>query len=132
MFFFVYILKQRRKKFRGLLKKNSRIFKIFKNFTKIKTFKHKFLKFWSFIKLPWGHVMSYTKLGPDRFSRYDVYWIQANRQTDRQAKFIYRRRQIIGTNSPLKTPRSLFYPVYLRKSSLRTGSYRSRDTGCWV
>jgi len=26
------------------------------------------------------------KFGPDRFSRFDVYWIQ----TDRQAKFIYR------------------------------------------
>ena len=35
---FVYILKQRRKKFRGVLKKNSRISKIKKNFTKIKNF----------------------------------------------------------------------------------------------
>ena len=38
-----------------------------------KTFKHKFLKFWSFINLPWGHVRSHAKLGPDRFSRFDVY-----------------------------------------------------------
>ena len=83
---FVYILKQSRKKFRGFLKKNSRIFKIFKNFTKIKTFKHKFLKFLLFINLPWGYVMSHKKFGPDRFSRFDVYWIQTNRQ----AKFIYR------------------------------------------
>ena len=30
--------------------------------------------------------MSHKKFGPDRFSRFDVYWIQ----TDRQAKFIYR------------------------------------------
>ena len=34
------------------------------------------------------------KFGPDRFSRFDVYWIQTDRQTDkqtnRQAKFIYR------------------------------------------
>ena len=34
------------------------------------------------------------KFGPDRFSRFDVYWIQTdrqpNKQTDRQAKFIYR------------------------------------------
>ena len=35
--------------------------------------------------LPW--VLSNKKFGPDRFSRFDVYWIQ----TDRQAKFIYRR-----------------------------------------
>ena len=30
--------------------------------------------------------MSHKKFGPDRFIRFDVYWIQ----TDRQAKFIYR------------------------------------------
>ena len=30
------------------------------------------------------------KIWPDRFSRFDVYWIQTNIQTDRQAKFIYR------------------------------------------
>ena len=28
--------------------------------------------------------MSYTKFGPDRFSRFDVYWIQTNKQTDTQ------------------------------------------------
>ena len=36
------------------------------------------------INLPCGHVMSHTKLGPDRFSRFDVYWIQTNKQTNRQ------------------------------------------------
>jgi len=36
--------------------------------------------------------MSHKKFGPDRFSRFDVYWIQTDRQTDRQAKFIYRFR----------------------------------------
>ena len=30
------------------------------------------------------------KNGPDRFSRFDVYWIQTNKETDRQAKFIDR------------------------------------------
>ena len=39
--------------------------------------------------------MSLKKFGPDRFSRFDVYWIQTNKQTDkqtdRQAKFIDRR-----------------------------------------
>ena len=38
--------------------------------------------------------MSHKKFGLDRFSRFDVYWIQTdkqtNRQTDRQAKFIFR------------------------------------------
>ena len=37
--------------------------------------------------------MSHKKFGPDRFSRFDVYWMQTNKQTDRQtnrqAKFIY-------------------------------------------
>ena len=30
---------------------------------------------------PWGHVTSHTKFRPDRFSRFDVYWIQTNRHT---------------------------------------------------
>ena len=28
--------------------------------------------------------MSHKKCGPDRFSRFDVYWIQTNKQTDKQ------------------------------------------------
>ena len=44
------------------------------------------MKIWSSINLPWGH----KKFGPDRFSRFDVYWIQTNRQ----AKFIYRSKDI--------------------------------------
>ena len=36
--------------------------------------------------------MSHKKFGPDRFSRFDVYWIQTDRKTDRQAKFMYRLR----------------------------------------
>ena len=27
--------------------------------------------------------MSHKKIGPDRFSRFDVYWIQTNKQTNR-------------------------------------------------
>jgi len=42
--------------------------------------------------------MSHKKFGPDRFSRFDVYWIQTdrhpnrqtNKQTNRRAKFINR------------------------------------------
>ena len=40
--------------------------------------------------------MSHTKLGPDRFSRFDVHWKknltprQTDRQTNRQAKQIYK------------------------------------------
>ena len=28
--------------------------------------------------------MSHKKFGADRFSRFDVYWIQTNKQTNRQ------------------------------------------------
>ena len=28
--------------------------------------------------------MSHKKFGPDRFSRFDVYWIQTSKQTDTQ------------------------------------------------
>jgi len=34
------------------------------------------LKFCLFIIIPWGHVRSRTKFGPDRFRRFNVYWIQ--------------------------------------------------------
>ena len=29
------------------------------------------------------YTRSYTKFGPDRFSHFDVYWLQTNKQTDR-------------------------------------------------
>ena len=50
--------------------------------------------------------MSHKKIGPDRFSPFDVYWIQTNKQTDkqteRQAKFIYRRIHVISMFLTLK------------------------------
>ena len=42
--------------------------------------------------------MSHKKFGPDRFSRFHVYWIQTNKQTDRQVKFIYRCNSIKNDN----------------------------------
>jgi len=35
-------------------------------------------------------VRSNTKCGPDLFSCFDVYWIQTDTQTDKQAKYLYR------------------------------------------
>ena len=35
-----------------------------------------------------GHVRSHTKFGPDRFTLFDVYWIQTDRQTDKQSIYI--------------------------------------------
>ena len=64
----------------------------FQNFQKSNFDGGKLLKIWSSINLPWGHARSHKKCGPDRFSRFDVYWIQTNKQTPRQAKFIYRYR----------------------------------------
>ena len=61
--------------------------------------------------------MSHKKFGPDRFSRFDVYWIQTNKQTDRhpdrQAKFIYRRRYWIRHWTEF--PCLLEHPVHYRK-----------------
>jgi len=48
----------------------------------------KFFKFWSFIDLSLGHVMSHTKFGPNRFSRFDIYWIQTDKQADKQSIYI--------------------------------------------
>ena len=39
------------------------------------------MKFWSSLNPPWGHVKSHTKFGPDRFSRFGLYWTQTNTQT---------------------------------------------------
>ena len=84
LFFFTFKNKEE-KKFCAF-KKNSRIFKNLNFLPKLKTFKTHFFKFLSFINLPCGHVMSHKKFGPDRFSRFDVFWIKTNRQTDRQVK----------------------------------------------
>ena len=81
---FVYIVKQKRKQ-------NFVVFQIFKNIILIEAN----LRIWSSRNLPWGHARFHKKIGPDRFSRFDVYWIQTDtnheKQTDRQAKYKYRR-----------------------------------------
>ena len=88
---FVYILKQRRNKFCGFLKKNSRIFKNLNSFTKLKTLKKHLFLFLSFINLPCGHVMSHKKFGLIGTAVLTfIGYKQTNRHPDRQAKFIYR------------------------------------------
>ena len=32
--------------------------------------------------------MAHKKIGPDRFSRFDVYWIQTEKQTDKPNLYI--------------------------------------------
>ena len=36
-----------------------------------------------------GWVSIVGQFGHDRFSRFDVYWIQTNRQTDRETSKVY-------------------------------------------
>ena len=40
----------------------------------------KVLKIRSSISLPRGHVISHTKFGSDLFRRFDIYWIQTDKQ----------------------------------------------------
>ena len=62
----------------------------FLNFQKSNSVGGKFLKIPSFINFPCGHVRSHPKFGTDWFSRFDVHWIQTDKQRDRQAKYIDR------------------------------------------
>ncbi len=52
----------------------------FHNLQKSNFVRGKNLKIQSSIKLSWGHVRSDKKFGPVRYSRFDVYWIQTNKQ----------------------------------------------------
>ena len=64
-----------------------------KNFQKLNFVGGKCVKIRSSINLTWGHPRSHTKVGPDRFNRFDVYLIQTNNtQTDKQS--IYRDARI--------------------------------------
>ena len=44
------------------------------------------MEFWSFIKLPRGHVMFHTKFGPDRFSGFSFI---GYKQTDKQRLYLF-------------------------------------------
>ena len=36
-----------------------------------------------------GHVRSHTKFRPDRFSRFDVFWIRTDKHTPKQTRKLY-------------------------------------------
>ena len=61
----------------------------FLNFQKSNSVGGKFLKIPSFINFPCGHVRSHPKFGTDWFSRFDVHWIQTEKKTERQTKYIF-------------------------------------------
>ena len=81
-FLFVCIVKQKQTKSLRIYNIISWIFKIWWNLILVET-NFEILKFWSSVNLPWGHVRFHKKFGPDRFSRFDVYWIQTDKQTDK-------------------------------------------------
>jgi len=81
-------------------------------------FRGKCLKVRSFINLPRGHVKSNNKCGANRFSFFDVYWIQT-KQTDRQAKLLTQIRNIRKTILPTQLPSTIFKMcVYTRSISV--------------
>ena len=58
----------------------------FQNWWKSSFVGGKFFKF-NFTNLPWGQVRSKTKFGPVLFSRFDIYWLQTNRQSDKHSVY---------------------------------------------
>ena len=84
------------KKFADIKKK----FVDFQNFQKSNFVRGKYLKIRSLINLSLGHASFHEKFGPNRFSCFDVYWIQ----TDRQAKYKYRLQKdsFLGHTAYLK------------------------------
>ena len=60
-------------------------FRVFLIFFKNLKFWWHFLEFWVSINFLWCHVRPHKKFGPDRFSRFYVYWIQMERQADKQS-----------------------------------------------
>ena len=65
-----------------LLRRFASIFFFNSNFVR-----DKFVKSRSFINLSWGHTRSQKNVEPDQFSRFDVYWIK--KQTDTQTSKVY-------------------------------------------
>ena len=60
----------------------------------------------------WSRDVS-QKSGHDRFSRFDVYWIQTNKHQDRQAKFIHR---LYNITPPKKDKFEVYAQNILKKS----------------
>ena len=60
----------------------------FQNFQNSNFVGGKLLKIRLSINHPWGRVMSHTKFGPDNFSRFDIYWIQTDKQSIYRYNFI--------------------------------------------
>ena len=97
--------------------KNTRIFTVALSFSYFGAF---FYSYWRIFKqlnsnyfpvfsinLCRGHVKSHTKFGPDRFSRFDVYWIQTDDQKlswiQTKSYLGYKPKVILDTNQKLSS-----------------------------
>jgi len=68
--------------------------------------------------------MSHNKFGPDRFSRFDVHWIQTDKQTDKPNLHID-----IDTN--IKMNKELYYTVQKDKLVLFSYGLVTRSNALW-
>ena len=68
--------------------------------------------------------MSHKKFGPDRFSRFDVHWIQTDKQTDKPNLHID-----IDTN--IKMNKELYYTVQKDKLVLFSYGLVTRSNALW-
>ena len=67
--------------------------------------------------------MSHKKFGPDRFSRFDVYWIQTNKQTDKSNLYIDVRLCILTLDVCFFVSRKRRYSVVIQKYLVRPISF---------
>ena len=68
------------------------------------------MKIRSTINLPWGHARLLKKFGPDRFSRFEVYWIQTNKQTPKPNLYININNIHMGSRQEVWNRRGRYIP----------------------
>ena len=57
--------------------------------------------------------MSHKKFGPDRFSRFDVYWIQTNKMTDKPNLYIDKNWPVNTNLRELNIIKIVYLPVII-------------------
>ena len=67
--------------------------------------------------------MSYTKFGPDRFSSFEVYWMQTDIQTDKPNLYIKMETGNTFFQNPLTKILFIFQKRFSRRESIK------RDVG---